>query len=77
MKGSAEHHAGEAASVLRHDRESPRSVATNMPCATPSHTVSSTTATLILFFGAKTSTFAAYQTTIGGQEPSTNVKVSL
>jgi len=37
----------------------------------------STTATLILFFGAKTSTFAAYQTTIGGQEPSTNVKVSL
>jgi len=36
-----------------------------------------TTATLILFFGAKTSTFAAYQTTIGGQEPSTNVKVSL
>jgi len=41
------------------------------------HGVASTTATLILFFGAKTSTFAAYQTTIGGQEPSTNVKVSL
>ncbi len=40
-------------------------------------TSTSTTATLILFFGAKTSTFAAYQTTIGGQEPSTNVKVSL
>jgi len=41
------------------------------------HSAPSTTATLILFFGAKTSTFAAYQTTIGGQEPSTNVKVSL
>ncbi len=41
MKGSAEHHVGEAASVLCHNPKLRRSVAANTPCATPSRTASS------------------------------------